>query len=307
MNFLLLKKGLRWIISRIFFVYAILFFVSLTFVDYKKISGRITALEMNHILPSNLSELFAIEKGRALSQEALEGYIFYYQTVAQNLPEEATPYATLGFLFYHQGNSKKALEMSEIGFKKNPTFPTFSFNLGYLYHKNKEYAKSNTVLLKTIDVNLSAVGAYLKYSFPYQQILASSLKDSKEIIPILLNHVAQAHILIAENLLLLKDYRNLSAFAQNAIKNNILYKDIFYYYAGLSAYFLKDFNSSISSFEILSEKILDPQALYYHGLAYQELGEKEKGQALLEKSFFLKNAGIKPIEEFLQGIHPHVL
>ena len=139
-----MRSFFKWIFTRSFVLYLVLFAFSFTLIDYGAIKKRIMIRTLNHNIPlDGFSYLIRLGEGQddvPLDEAALKSYVRYYERVVQYMPHLDDAHGMLGFCYFYLGQPAKALKEYEKAGVLNPHFFFFQYNLGAIHFLNEDYA-----------------------------------------------------------------------------------------------------------------------------------------------------------------------
>ncbi|MBF0483284.1 MAG: hypothetical protein HQL25_01125 [Candidatus Omnitrophica bacterium] len=305
------RKELKlWLFTRMLFLYLCVFIFALPFIDIKNFRNYINGLHMNYCLPvfKNIVELEISNKPQPIGR--INSYIYYYKLLQRASREKSVANSTLAFLYAYKSQINNSVKNYELAFKENPTFKTFAYNLGLAYSKQGKFQKSNEILLRNFEYSFDLSVAFIDDSFAYQQILGScGLYYKSDIQKIIISRNSDAHLLVAQNYLMLQDYTKLLDFSLKCLKDELIYNpEVFLYYAGVAEYNLNNPQKAKMYLETFINKTRDdPDALYFLALIYKANNEQEKANQLIARALSAKAQNTTVIQMLLQQLKFHVL
>lgn len=142
---------------------------------------RMRGISMSFFVPSFESLSQAVAQEQSLPGDQLAPYMRYYEKVIEFYPEIAEAYALLGYCYFHQGDSYTALEYFQKAHHLQPYSFWTNYNLGILYWKQQNMAKTIEhlsiaakiplpVTLKKIHTSSLYQGIWKEYAHPEQRI-----------------------------------------------------------------------------------------------------------------------------------------
>ncbi|VAX37652.1 hypothetical protein MNBD_UNCLBAC01-1652 [hydrothermal vent metagenome] len=151
-----LLKIIFFIGRRTIVLYIVAFLLAGFLFDFSNAKNTVQLKILNRFRPESVMDL--------VNKEKLQDYVFYYQKVAEYIPNRADAYGLLGYCYYHLGQKQKAISAYEHAIKINPQFFWFHYNLSMIYFKDGEYQQAYEILKKTIKTKPQAVMAYIQWS-----------------------------------------------------------------------------------------------------------------------------------------------
>lgn len=200
--------------------------------------------------------------------------------------EKPAAYAMLGFCSALLGQTQRALKAYEASIEINPQDFWPYYNLGVINYKKNDYQKAVQYLQEALVKN-PQVNLYVLYrSKVYSDIrLSNSQGDKYNFFEGLRQGRETVYIFLMDSLCQLKDYSTLFAVASTGLKEDVGSQDIFYYYAGRSAFHQKFYEKAVELLEIAIQK--NPQnadAILYLGMCLHIAGKEEAAKHLLDTS-----------------------
>src|SRR6185503_5122654 len=254
-------KFIKWLMTRTIILYIVLFAVSFALVDYTAIKNRITIRTLNHNMPENgFNYLIGLGEGQAnvpIEEDTLKSYVRYYEKVVNYLPKLADAHGMLGFSYYYLNEPEKALKEYEKAGVLNPHFFFFQYNLGVIHFLRGDYAKAagyfETARQKKAELALLAI----KSGIEYQRALLGVTNLGELIMVKMKSAYTECYRLLVVSHLKQQHYKEVAAFSKEAIGLGLGHPEIFYYYAGVAAHHLKEYETSV---HLLGQDIaIDPE------------------------------------------------
>jgi len=285
-----LFKFLKWAFSRGLVLYFIMYLLSQGTINKEKFETGIMVRTLNRLIPS-VSYLVNIGENREEPDRIkLEKYIEYYKKVIHFNPLMADAQGLLGFCYYHSGEYKKAVTSYKKAIEINPHFFWFYYNLGVIHFKNGHYVKAVESLQKAAKTKLRITLAFIRMSKNiYKPIIKENfILNGPSSIEQLTVGYRDGYILQILSRYSLKNYEEVLRLSKVALESHFSYKEFFYYYAGRSAFELKNFSEAINFFELAIQ--VDPNyadANHYLDLVSRAGGKQKAAMTVREKAIIL--------------------
>ncbi|MDE2027918.1 MAG: tetratricopeptide repeat protein, partial [Candidatus Omnitrophica bacterium] len=292
--------SLRWLLSRVGFIYIVAFLFCLVFVDFKTLDERTKIRHLNDSIP-DFSDLVLFSRGKALRDDTeWQRYANYFKLVLSYMPDDALTKQLLGFVEYYFGHEGRAIDLfkNSSDIKGQGLFWS-NYNLGLIYYKKGDWSQAADYLFKTIASNPKLTGFLMQNSTVYRQIFASpffrfSLEADL--------HEAQgrAYVLLLSSLAHLGQYEKMFLVSKVAVSNpDLPYKDVFYADAGIACDNMGRPQEALLFFEkSLSLQKSNPDVYYDMATLYGRLGQSQQAAQFLQASYalHLKDKGTFPYE-----------
>ena len=111
----------------------------------ENIRKKAALTNLNQLKPDSFDGLVQFLADRR-KKDFLKPYVAYYEKMAEYGVGGADVYGLLGFFYYGEGDSAKAMAAYREAIKRNPYFFWFYHNLGLIYFNQKQYDKAIKVL-----------------------------------------------------------------------------------------------------------------------------------------------------------------
>ncbi len=147
--------------------------------EYEVKEDKRQILILNHIMPRSFDYLVeTFYKKKAFDLRRLKSYLYYYQKVAEYMPERADAIGMTGFCFYQLGETDRAIVAYKRALEINPHFFWFYYNLGVIYLKKGRYQEAREAFNKAKDIQPERVLFFIKNSRRiYLPLVAKGMKD----------------------------------------------------------------------------------------------------------------------------------
>ncbi len=289
-------KLLGQIFSRVIVIYFLIAVLSVYFFNFSNILDRNKAEELNEIMPTFGYLQDYNESQGPFNQAQLESYIKYYEKVDEYLPKQADVYSLLGFCYYYKKDFNKAIVYYKKAIEVNPHVFWFHYNLGVIYYKMGNYPNAIASLQAAIDRKPEHALMFVAYSRSFRRIV-HGVKNFKSA----LEERLQESYAKCLALLVLSHYQtghfdqayNVAIYALQLTSQN---KDFFYYYAGISAFKMKEYSKSAYFFkELLKNDPNNRDALLHLALSFKNLGADQVAEIAMKKALMTPDGKQKPI------------
>ena len=143
--------------------------------EREKTKRQAKAMHLSFYEPASFSDLAQYVRNPGLADRGnLEVYKIYYEKAAEFFPQMAEVHGMLGFIYYHLGDSDKALNSYRNALRLNPYFFWFHYNLGLLYFQNGQYDKAAILFAQALKTNQGLNLKIIYNSSVYRPIFASA-------------------------------------------------------------------------------------------------------------------------------------
>lgn len=243
-----LKNNMKSIFFRGWLLYAAVILIFLALYNEKDTMRAIKLKTLNRLRPL---PIYLVQYIKGTGEfEALEAdkFLYYYKTVNEYIPGRADVYGMLGFSYAHLNKKEKAVEYLSKSIEKNPYFFWNYYNLGAVYYNTGEYAQAAAYFEQALTIPKEASIKYAFSSIVYQHLIDGAMYESmQDFVDDVRADYEKTYINLILCNLRLKDYKNMLAIANYAIKLNIEDAWVFYYYAGVASFELRDFKGAITA------------------------------------------------------------
>ena len=285
----ILMKTIKWLLSRVWVIYVVVFIFCLSCIDLKNMDLRVKLRHLNSAIP-DFSDMITFSKypGQVQSIDWAP-YKDYFELILRFMPDDVVGQQLLGFTDYYLGQQDRSIEL----FKKSSLVHGqdlfFSdYNLGVIYYKKGMWAPAADYLLKAVAANPQLSFLITQNATVYKQIFASpafrySLSGS------MAEAQSDAYILLLSSMYSLGQYDKMLLIATNAIaRSDLRHKDAFYYYAGLGFLGMRQLERSYMFFQkSLSLQKNNPDVYFYIADIYQKTGQGAQARNFLQASYAL--------------------
>lgn len=282
---LVVMKGLKFIFSRVVFLYLFCGLLLINLTDVRKATeyAKFTALS-RYIPNADQMEVFK-EDWRKLTPSQFKEFELYYEKFSQFVPRVAEVHGMKGFCYYYNGQIVKAERAYLQALKRKPGLFNFHYNLGIIALKQNNHKKALQYFRDSVAVDPIANVQNISASIVYISFLPS-LNDPRRLAYEIGTHARDQYRRGYLQLLWMcemnQDYVAMLGYAKKALSNNFPDPEPFYYYASLGAYFSGDADGAVSySQDAIRRGFQYAQVYHTLGMALQKLKRKESEAAFL--------------------------
>ncbi len=247
--------------------------------------------ELVFLKPSFI-DLFAFEANpKEVDPKVLNTYVEFYEKVITNFPNSADGYTILGFCHYFMGDESKAIEMFQKTITLNSKFFPAYYNLGLIHFRQGQYSKAIDFFKKALVIR-SADRYKMTSSFKTYQFMYNENNDFLDTVPKRIKAgYRDGYVLLIDSWHKTKDFSQMFKDSLYAIKARLDDNGIFYYYAGVAAYELKEYRKAITFLKQYSKiNVNDSDAAYYRGLSLRGLKKEREAKTFFKKAVELQKA-----------------
>ena len=238
------------ILSRAIVFYALVFWASTAVIDYNKIKFQVQLRDLNKIFPVSFKYLIELsDQKRQADLDGIKDYVLFYGRVAAYFPDQADAQAMLGFCYDHLGNQKLAIKHYRQAIASQPDYFWPYYNLGIIYFRASQFRESAEMFKKALELNLQKTLELIRDSkVIYKSIILEDPSLGQKMGERLDDSFEYAYQLLILDYYYLDDFRAMLEAARNAAEVRTR-KESFYFYAGMAAYELKEFQTAVELFE----------------------------------------------------------
>lgn len=281
-------KKLIHIIARVALLYLIAFGVIYLITDMDTAINKTRLATLNRLRLENYQSLYELSQGKTeVDRDALDKHELYFRKVSQYIPRRADAHGMHGFCLYYQGREAKAINAYERSREINAQFFWYHYNLGAIYFNDKDYPKAVDALKIALSLDPKLTYAFILQSQRiYLPILLSQSDDIKSLIQKQYRHARRESFrMLYVSLDESKQYEELLSVAIRAIQSREENEGEAFYYAGVAAYHLKNYERAIAFMrERLKRKEADSKAVEFVGRSLIAIGKKEMGELTLQRA-----------------------
>ena len=276
--------------------------------NYGTVLVKGKATKLTRMIPSFEHFAKVLEKKEAVDQEKFEGYANYFENVVKYIPQRADAFCLLGFCYYSLGKERGATEAYKEAMAINPHFFWPYYNLGVKAFQNARYEEAVEILSKAVALRPEMTLTYIFSSKVYSPILTLIPDYSKKMETRLERGYYRSYQMLVLSCFLLRDFSRSFIYANYALSQNFEPRDFFYYYAGIAAYELKEFERASVLFKTCIE--INParsEAVSFLGRSLKELGEEDlSARVLSQVEGFVRKEGSSLLEGERSGFEPEI-
>jgi hypothetical protein len=137
----------------------------------EKVKNKAMMITINHYRPDLALWKEFIVDGKPPDKSFLKDSVQYYQTIGTYVPQIAEPQHMLGLCYALLGDIPAALAAQEKAAVMEPRFFWSWYNLGVLYYRQGEFAKSGQAFRKALTVTPQATVKIMGASKIYEEVL----------------------------------------------------------------------------------------------------------------------------------------
>ena len=254
---------------------AAMFLLSYWLVDY----DRMKLKTLNRVVPASVEDLaaFALDPRQENAGTILPKYVLYFKTMSNTVKKSSTAYAMLGYCHYHLGDQNKAAQFYRKAIDINPTFFWFHYNLGLIYFQQGQYAKAQDALQKAAQCRMEDALIFINISKFYKEMNRALSNLDYDTQASLADGYRAVHEVLAKSYYRSKKYHESFVILENSARLGLHTQDVLYYYSGLTALGMKDYEHAAALFQrSIKANPADRDAYYYLGLCLDKMGMKEQ-------------------------------
>lgn len=137
----------------------------------EKVKNKAMMITINHYRPDLAMWKDFVVDGKPLDKGFLKDSVQYYQTIAAYVPQIAEPQHMLGLCYALSGDVPAALAAQEKAALLEPRFFWSWYNLGILYYRQGEFAKSGQAFRKALTISPQSTVKIMGASKIYEEVL----------------------------------------------------------------------------------------------------------------------------------------
>jgi len=271
-------------------LYVVIALLTYFFIDTSEAIHMARLKTLNRLRPSDgyISQL--VDQQEVVDKEKLKNYIYYYKKITEYVENSADAYGMLGFCNYKLGNKKRAKAYFHKAVTINPNFFWYHYNLGLIYFREDEYEHAIGSLRNAINTPTEITMGYLHTSRVYLPIImGSDVQFGNELLKRIYADHTNSFILLIQIHHKQKDYKEILAVANFAIKLGLDKNGDFAYYAGLAALEEKEFGAALLYFQqAISHNKYHTDAYMQVANVLQKLGKGEAAVPFIQRAVILK-------------------
>ncbi len=282
--FLFILSEIKKIFRTVFFLYLIIFLTSLTLIDQNKVKEAIKVRNLNNLMAGgSLSNLWDIAKNQKFSKTYLAANTRYYEKIREYFPERSEGYGLSGFCAFYEGEPQKAISFYQDAIARNPHFFWYSYNLGLILFKQKQYAQASQLFLRALKAPVEILILVIQNSPQLYGNIVAELPFTKKNFEVhVKNGYKNAATLILESALRAQKYDETLSLSYNFEKQDMIEQKTFLYYAGIALYHKQEFGqAALLLKDYLKLSGNDPEAGYYLGQSLKIMGLTQDAEKIL--------------------------
>ncbi|MCK5580649.1 MAG: tetratricopeptide repeat protein [Candidatus Omnitrophica bacterium] len=246
--------------------------------ERERVKGKAQAVYLNHYKPSfdNVKEI--IRDPKNVPTEELMKYVPYYEKLIEFLPDYPDSYAVLGFFYYYLNRTDDALAIYQRAVDLGPYIFWAWHNLGIIYYEIGEYEKAIFALKWAVQLRPEVKTKAIFSSKIYKEIIVP--RKMEYLVGVGLQEGGRsAYEIIVRSCFFLKRHFGMLKMARHVLEENAFENRIFYYYAGVASFYLKDYANAIKFLkQYIGHRVEQADAYQYLGLALQALNKKNEAR-----------------------------
>ncbi len=296
-------KYLRFILTRTMVVYLGCFILIWLILDYHKLVNNAVPQTMSRLTPPMNYFTEFMDKKDHYNYFNLMNCINYHKAVAQFFAfQKAEADGMLGFCYERLGQEPQAVASYQQAIAFNPDYFWPYYNLGIIFYREGQYPRAADYFRQAIEQNPVKTIILLSRSKVYNDVkLSDNMGGLYNPLESLKQGRANAYILMMDSLCKTGSYELLWQTAMNGLKEGLDTQGIFYYYAGVAAYFQKSYQKAIDLLQMALQ--IDPHnadALLYIGECLSRAGKTDMAQLFISKAAQLHQQEGSIIEQYLK-------
>ncbi|HBR15298.1 MAG TPA: hypothetical protein DD723_07130 [Candidatus Omnitrophica bacterium] len=275
-------------------VYLLLFLLFHWIVDYERLEIK----TLNRATPLSFEYLTkTAEAHESFDKKKLKEFFLYFKTVTHYRPDMADAVGMLGFCYYHLGDSQKAMEAYQKAIDLNPSFFWFHYNLGVIYFQKGRYEEAIKVLRRALKTDPLKTVEFILSSRIYLPLISKDKEKWAEAVTGQIEKTYQkCYGMLVLGYYYLGKPADLINVANYAVARRFADLEMFYYYMGLSAYQLKEYEKALYFLkECVRVNPVNAEAFRYLGLSLKSLGNQEVGDKMIKKAEILHDDQGSPV------------
>jgi len=216
------------------------------------------------------------------------GFINYYEKIIEFFPHMPEAHAMLGFLYYFAEENEKSIAAYQRAIALNPQYFWSHYNLGIIHFKDARYQLASDSFQKAITTKPDMTLKSIFSSKIYQQILMNINDQDYSLMQDLRTGYRDSYQMLVLSNYYMNNFSRMFHSSRMALNAHIENPDIFYYYQGLAAFQLKDYDQSVSLLmEAISRNPDHSNSHHYLGLSLKAIGKDVVGGKVLQKAAIL--------------------
>ncbi len=297
----MLSKYLKLILTRNIFLYLVCFLLLWRLLDYNALLRNTIPQTLSRLTPPIDYFTEFVDKKDHYNLFILTNCINYHKAVMHFYPvQKAEALGMLGFCYERLGKQSQSIEAYAQAIAANPDYFWPYYNLGVIYYRQGQYSKAADYFLQAIEREPVRTIVLLARSKVYNDVKLSKNNGPYDYLAGLKEGRTEAYILLMDSLSKTANYEQLWNIAIIGIKENPDEQSIFYYYAGLAAFYEKSYQKSAEFLQAsLQNNPNNSDAFLYLSMCFQAVGREDLAKEILKKAYLLHEQGSDTIKPYL--------
>ena len=290
------KRILQIILSRVAVLYVLAAILVLTVGNLPRAWNHVATSVLSRYMPSH-DYLIAFNKDRTtFNFKKNKEFELYYRKLSQLMPELPDAYAMLGFCYFYDGKSEKALAAYQDAARLNPMVFNYFYNQGIIALKSSDQAHALEYFKKSVDVPAGINLQFIVTSHVYKPLLPNT--GNPELLAQVMGEYShdvyrRAYLAILFLAEARKDYATLLRYSRQGVAQGFLEAGMGNYYAGLASYGLKEYAAATSYMqEAIKKGFSYAQVFEVMGFSLQALKRPESVPALVASASLMRDKKI---------------
>jgi tetratricopeptide (TPR) repeat protein len=296
-------RYLKFILTRTIVLYLACVLLVWHILDYPQLIGNAIPVTMSRLTPPIDYFTEFVDRQDHYDRFKLMDCVYYHKAVAHFFAfQKAEAFGMLGFCYDRLGERAQAIDSYRQSISLNPDYFWPYYDLGVIYYNQAQYSRAADYFQQAIDQNPVKTIVLLSRSKIYTDVKLSEQTGSYDFLQGLRQGRIQAYALMMECFTKTGSYEQLGKAAVEGLKEGLGMNGIFYYYAGLAAFYQKSFPNAMVFLQAAAQN--DPynaDAYYYLSLCLRMAGKEDMSRALLAKAAGVHQQGDSQLKEYLKA------
>lgn len=280
-----IKNGLQWIGTRCYILYGIIAVLLFFGVNHQRVIFKV------------LDAFRRAEKdviSQALGKPVLKDFLLwdavrYYKNILALIPDSPLAQSTVGFCYYHAQDYPQSIGYYEAAVKQDDQYFGLDYNLGVIYFQQEQYARAIDCFQRVLSANPQPTLNYPGLVSPFESELSEENGYREKRLQMLRQTYSWSYRYMVLSYVRQKDYAQVLAQSLLALRNDMFFKDFFYYYVTIASYQLEDYASALKYASLtIKENPEDAGAYHYLGLSFQKMNMDALAQNAFAQEKLLK-------------------
>lgn len=232
---------------------------------------------LNRVVPDSMEELVVFAKApQGRPTEFLKKYLLFFKTTTQLVSNSSAAWGMMGYCYVFLGDLTRAEKHYRKAVKIEPGFFWFHYNLGVIYYNQGRFDEATRWLQKAINCRAEDALIFINSSKIYHELNRHASDTGYETESGMVGGYQEAHDMLAKAYFNQKKYNETIIVLENAARLQLISQAVLYYYSGLVAIELNDFDRAAGLFQRCLKE--DPNRLgayYYLGVSLQKMGASQ--------------------------------